>query len=422
MTRRLAAITFAGCALLLFGCGEDATEDNVIDSVPADARAYAHLDRESDDWKRASEALGKLPALEGAVLDALEGAVGQVPGDGEAGVALLKGRDRPTVVGLDDPAAEHNLHALDDYQTLVAELPEQRFVHGYLGRAAAKPLRRVDKSIVSAAAGIDLDRRPRAAARARAARARGRPLHRERERRRAVGPGGPEDRDLPGGAVDRMRDPRRRRAHGWGRRRPRAVRARRTAAGRRLARGRAAAVPRHARRLVATPGERSPAITLILDDVDEAEALDLLARLQPVLIHLLQPQEFGQAPTFGSAEVAGITAATAQLAPGLELSYAAWDDRLVVSTSLQGIRETRRAEGLSGEDAFESVLGDRPSEFSALLFLDLNQLLALGEQAGLAEDPRYLAVRDDLQKLRAAGAVLSREEKFTTAELTFQIP
>ena len=60
---------------------------------------------------------------------------------------------------------------------------------------------------------------------------------------------------------------------------------------------------------------------------------------------------------------------------------------------------------------------------SALVFLDLNQLLTLGEQAGLAEDPRYLAVRDDLQKLRAAGAVVSREEeKFTTAELTFQIP
>ena len=81
-----------------------------------------------------------------------------------------------------------------------------------------------------------------------------------------------------------------------------------------------------------------------------------------------------------------------------------------------------RAGGLPGTDAFEAVLGDRPSDPSALVFVDLIQLLALGEQAGLAEDPRYLAVRDDLQKLRAAGAVLSREEKFTTAELTFQIP
>jgi hypothetical protein len=159
-----------------------------------------------------------------------------------------------------------------------------------------------------------------------------------------------------------------------------------------------------------------------VDGVDEQRALDVLSRLQPAIIHLLRSEELGQAPTFGAAEVEGITAATARIAPGLELSYAAWDDRLVVSTSLDGIASARRAEGLPGTDAFEAVLGDRPSDPSALVFLDLNQLLALGEQAGLAEDPRYLAIRDDLQKLRAAGAVLSREEKFTTAELTFQIP
>ena len=38
MTRKLAATMLAGCALLLPGCGgEEATEDNVVDSVPADA-------------------------------------------------------------------------------------------------------------------------------------------------------------------------------------------------------------------------------------------------------------------------------------------------------------------------------------------------------------------------------------------------
>ncbi len=174
--------------------------------------------------------------------------------------------------------------------------------------------------------------------------------------------------------------------------------------------------------LVASPGKDAPVLTFILDDVEEEQALDILARLQPALIHLLGVEELGQAPTFGAAEVAGVTAATARLAPGLELSYAAFDDRLVVSTALQGIAAVRRADGLPGEDGFDAVLGDRPDAHSALLFLDLNQLLTLGEQAGLAEDPRYLAVRDDLQKLRAAGAVLSREEEFTTAELTFQIP
>ena len=422
MTRRLAAITLAVCALL-FGCGGDeATEDNVIDSVPASARAYVHLDREAGDWDRAREALSKLPAIEGAVLDALDGMVGDVPGEGEAGVAQLRGQDDSTAIGLDDPPAEHSLNALDDYQTLVNGLPEQRFVHGYLGRMASKPLRRLDRSIVSAAAGIDIDDD--------LARVRVRARHEREGGRCTEGVSGDELLDLadPKTAVY-LELPSISCAI-------RSLAARTDGGEEALARFARAAqrrgdvsldeelLPFLDKRgaLMATPGDRSPTITLVVDDVDESEALDVLARLQPVVIHLLQPEEFGQAPTFGSTDVAGITAATAQLAPGLELSYAAWDDRLVVSTSLDGIRQARRAKGLSDEDAFESVLGDRPSESSALLYVDLNQLLALGEQAGLAEDPRYLAVRDDLQKLRAAGAVLSREEKFSTAELTFQIP
>jgi hypothetical protein len=174
--------------------------------------------------------------------------------------------------------------------------------------------------------------------------------------------------------------------------------------------------------VIATPGEAAPTLTLVVDDVDETKALDVLARLQPALIRLIGARGFGQAPTFGAAEVEGVTAATAQIAPGLELSYAAFDGRLVVSTALAGIAAVKRARGLSENDGFDAVLGDRPAQASSLVFLDLNQLLTLFEQAGLAEDPRYLAIRDDLQKLRAAGAVLSREGEFTTAELTFQIP
>jgi hypothetical protein len=178
----------------------------------------------------------------------------------------------------------------------------------------------------------------------------------------------------------------------------------------------------HRGALIATPGEAVPTLTLVVDEVDETKALDVLSRLQPALIRLLGSRELGQAPTFGSADVEGVTAATAHIAPGLELSYAAFDGRLVVSTALAGIGAVKKAKGLSDNDAFEDVLGDRPDALSALVFLDLDQLLTLGEQAGLAEDPRYLALRDDLQKLRAAGGVLTREGEFTTAELTFQIP
>ena len=423
MTRRFAAIALAGCALLLPGCGgDDPTEDNVVDAVPADAQAYIHMDRESADWEDAGEAIAKLPALEGAVLEALEGLVGDVPGESEAGVARLPDGGRRLVVSLDDAAVSPSLSALDDYQTLVDALPEQRFVHGYVSRDQAKGLRGLDASIMSAAAGLDLDDG--------LARLRVRARHDREGGRCSAGVSGDELVELadPGAAVYLEV--------------PSVTCAIRAVTGR-VDGGKGAfkTLARAAQRqgdvsledeilpflekrgaLIATPGERAPTITLVVDDVDEAEALDLLARLQPAVIHLLQPQALGQAPIFGSAEVAGITAATAQLAPGLELSYAAWDDRLVVSTSLAGIRQIRRAEGLSENDAFEEVLGDRPDESSALLFVDLDQLLALGEQAGLAEDPRYLAVRDDLQKLRAAGAVLSREETYSTAELTFQIP
>lgn len=417
----IAAIAAAVGVVVLLTDGESATDDNIVDSVPAGARAYLHLDRASADWRESREALSRLPALEGAVLDLLAGAV-EVPGRGEAGVALGAGRGSPIVLGPGDPAAKRSLEDLAGYRDLLDGLPAERFVHGYLARSAAGPLRSLDRSVASAAAAADVD--------GDRMRIRMRVRHTGKPGRCSSAPGdsallGTADPDAAlylevpsiGCAIT-------------------ALAARFEGAGAALGRFARAAqrrghvsldeelLPLLSRRgaLIASPGDAAPTITLVVDDVDEQQALDVLARLQPALLHLVGAEEFGQAATFGAAEVAGITAATAQLSPGLELSYAAWDGRLVVSTALAGIAAVRRADGLAGSEAFEAVLGDRPPDPSALVFLDLNQLLALGEQAGLAEDPRYLAIRDDLQKLRAAGAVLSREGEFTTAELTFQIP
>ncbi len=402
------------------GCGEDSTDDGVVGSVPADARAYLHLDRESEDWDDARESLSRLPALEGMVLSLLADQV-EVPGEDEAGVALLAGRDRPVVLTPDDPPAPRSLAVTADYAELIARLPSQRLATLYLSRSATGFLRSFDRTIASAATAADVDG----------------DSMRVRARVRHVGAGGPCSATSGDDLVE-LADP----DAALYVELPSIACALRALAAR--FDSAAAAMERFgnaARRrggvsledellplldtrgaLIATPGDGGPVFTFVLDGVEEEQALDMLARLQPALIHLIGAQELGQAPTFGSAEVAGVTAATAQLAPGLELSYAAFDGRLVVSTALEGIAAVRRADGLSGSEGFDAVLDDRPSELSALVFLDLNQLLTLGEQAGLAEDPRYLAVRDDLQKLRAAGAVVSREEDFTTAELTFQIP
>lgn len=415
--------TLLALALLAFlagGCGEGATDDGVVGSVPADARAYLHLDRGSEDWDEAGESLGKLPAIETLVLAFLARQV-EVPGDGQAGVVLLPGRDKPVVLTPADPPAKHSLAVTPDYEEMLNGLPSQRLATVYLARSGARFLRSLDDTIVAAAAAADIDG----------------DSMRIRARVRHEGEPGP-CAAIVGDDLVGLADP----EAALYLEVPSVSCALRALADRfdgvdatlrrvgRIAKRRGGVSLKkevlplldHRGALIATPGDQAPALTLVVDDVDETEALDTLARLQPTLIRLLGTRELGQAPTFGAADVEGVTAATAVLAPGLELSYAAWDGRLVVSTALAGIAAVRKAKGLPGTDGFDAVLDDRPDELSALVFVDLNQLLTLGEQAGLAEDPGYLAIRDDLQKLRAAGAVLSREGEFTTAELTFQIP
>ena len=414
------ALLALALALPLGGCGEEPTVDDVAGSVPADARAYLHLDRGSEDWDSARASLGRLPALESVVLDLLSGRV-ELPESGQAGVALLPGGDEPVVLTPDAPPAPRSLADAPGFAALLDGLPSQRLATLHLAGPAVAFLRSLDGTVAAAAAAADVD---------------GDNMH-VRVRVRHEGEAGRcaaiQGEDLTGIAdpeaalyleVPSIACALRALAE-----RVRGVDSALTRFGRIAQRRGGVSVedellPLLDQRgaLIASPGEDAPSLTLVVDEVDEEEALDVLSRLQPALIDLLGARGLGQPTTFDAAEVEGITAVTAQVAPGLELSYAAWDRRLVVSTALAGIASVRRASGLPGTDGFEAVLDERPDELSALVFLDLNQLLTLGEQAGLAEDPRYLAVRDDLQKLRAAGAVVSREEEFTTAELTFQIP
>jgi hypothetical protein len=417
--KRPAAAAVALVVAILPGCGGDTTDDHVVASVPAEARAYLHLDRRSGDWEAASEALSKLPAFENLVLAYLADQI-EVPGDGEAGVALVPGREEPVVVEPDDSLSGQSLADVPDYRSLLEGLPDERFVHAYLARSATGFVRSLDPTVVSAAVGADIDG----------------DTVRIRARVRHAGQPGPcvETTAEP---LAEIADP----EAAFHLEAPSVGCALRTLARRYdSVRGAMSDFARAARRqgdvsfedevmpllehrgaVIASPGKVAPVLTFVLDDIDEEQALDVLSRLQPALLHLVDPRA-GQV-SFGSAEVAGVTAVTANLAPGLELSYAAWDGRLVVSTALEGIAAIRKEGGLPGTDGFDAVLSDGPAVISALVFLDLNQLLTLGEQAGLAEDPRYLAIRDDLQKLRAAGAVVSREEEdFTQAELTFQIP
>ncbi|MDX6651161.1 MAG: hypothetical protein QOJ97_3112, partial [Solirubrobacteraceae bacterium] len=59
---------------------------------------------------------------------------------------------------------------------------------------------------------------------------------------------------------------------------------------------------------------------------------------------------------------------------------------------------------------------------TSLVFLDFSQLLRLGERTGLNDSRSYLAIREDLNKVKAVGAAASGGDTESNTELLIQIP
>jgi hypothetical protein len=173
-----------------------------------------------------------------------------------------------------------------------------------------------------------------------------------------------------------------------------------------------------------SPRQGRPALVIVAPTRDEGRTRTALAALEAPLARLFPPPGTGpgSAPVFNDRQVAGVTAHQLALAPGLELDYAVFDGKLVVSTSLDGVAGVRNHDrALADEPAYRSTLGDRPQRLTSLLFLDFNQLLSLGEQTGLTRSARYRSLRPDLSKVRAVGLSSTSGEADSTAELFLQI-
>ena len=95
----------------------------------------------------------------------------------------------------------------------------------------------------------------------------------------------------------------------------------------------------------------------------------------------------------------------------------------MISTAPAGLEPPRGT--LAAARGFEATIGDVPEKADSLVFLDLRPLLALGEQTGLTAIPGLATARDDLSRVRAAGAVITEDPAHptdTTAELFLEIP
>jgi hypothetical protein len=165
-----------------------------------------------------------------------------------------------------------------------------------------------------------------------------------------------------------------------------------------------------------------PTLTLEAGRVPAQQSLNAVGGLIPVLVKLLNPEASGSTPNYTAQRVNGVSALTADLTPGLQLSYAAYGGNLELSNSIKAIGSAKQVQHLDQTRDFKAVLGSRPKTSSAVVFLDLQKLLALADQAGLGSNPTYAAVRDDLGKIGAAGAVLSREGNDIDAELRLKNP
>jgi hypothetical protein len=168
-------------------------------------------------------------------------------------------------------------------------------------------------------------------------------------------------------------------------------------------------------------GGGAPVVTLKARTAEPRRTSATLARLQqPVARRLAVP---GTLPAFEASSIGGVDAFTLRVTPELAPSYAVAGDTVVVSTAPAGLEPPRGT--LAAAPGFETTIGEVPDEADSLVFLDLRALLALAEETGLTAIPGLATARDDLSRVRAAGAVIAEDPaqpSDTTAELFLEIP
>ena len=173
--------------------------------------------------------------------------------------------------------------------------------------------------------------------------------------------------------------------------------------------------------LVAQPTGGVPYASLIVDGVDEKKAGDVLASLQQPILRAAGTGG-PQVPTFQSTDVDGVTVHSVQLSSNVNLSYALFDGKLVISTQPEGIAQVRAGgNNLAGTDAYEAAIGPLPDRVSALVFLNLDEVLGLAQEAGLAEDPLYASLSEDISHVQSLGLAVRGSDEELRSELFLAI-
>jgi len=171
-----------------------------------------------------------------------------------------------------------------------------------------------------------------------------------------------------------------------------------------------------------SPGP-SPALLIVSRVRDQAAARSELAALEGPVTALFSPSGSagGQVPELADRIVGGATVHEVGIGPGLQLDYAVFNGLVVVSTSMSALEGVAQRSHLDSDAAYRATLPDQPPRLSSLVFGDVSQLLALGEQTGLTSGAGTRALLPDLSKVRAIGLSSTSGNRDTTTELSLEI-
>ncbi len=172
--------------------------------------------------------------------------------------------------------------------------------------------------------------------------------------------------------------------------------------------------------VVIAPGETGPALTLLSHVSDPGRARTAMTALEPALATLVGAPA---GTTFADASPGGAPARTLSGAASTPLTWAIDGTTLIVATSPSAVADAR-AHGarLTGTPGYRAVHENVSNPIRSLVFLDPKQLLQLSAQSGIGPGTALQGIRDDLDRIRAIGAVTAGTGNVSTVELSFSIP
>ena len=122
-------------------------------------------------------------------------------------------------------------------------------------------------------------------------------------------------------------------------------------------------------------------------------------------------------PRFEEQEIDGVPVRSVQASPTVNLSYAVFDDKLVISTDPAGVAQVLGDGGLEDSEPFERATDDLPDEVSALVFLNLDELFGQVTRTDLVEDPFFANLSVLFENATSAALAVNGDDEQIRSEL-----